>query len=29
MTMPHWPTFIWVIVIVLLILVIYHLMARR
>jgi hypothetical protein len=29
MTMPHWPTFIWVIVIVLVIFVIYHLMTRR
>jgi hypothetical protein len=29
MTMPHWPTFIWIIVIVLVIFVIYHLMTRR
>jgi hypothetical protein len=29
MTMPHWPTFIWVIVIVLVIFVVYHLMTRR
>jgi hypothetical protein len=29
MTMPHWPTFIWVIVIVLVVFVIYHLMTRR